>query len=296
MKLNIQKNTTPKSPEGDLFGQQNIPPRKTLKAPFRGLGVLLLALILFAFTAEEKRPVHLFMAGDSTMANKDLYRTITDSVTGISSPELFPERGWGMVLPDFFTDEVVIDNYAKNGRSTRSFIAEGLWDKLISNVQKGDYVIIQFGHNDASIEKKERYATPDEYRKNLQRFVDEAKAKGGIPILATPVVRRKFDESGQISDTHGVYPGIVREVAQEKQVTLVDMTELTREWLNEVGDEASKAYFMHIPAGANRNFPNGLTDNTHYVEAGARHAAALFVAEIEKQKIDGLTIFLRKKH
>jgi lysophospholipase L1-like esterase len=259
------------------------------------LALLLLVFCLFSFMTSRQRPVHIFMAGDSTMANKDLSRPVTDSLTGETFQEYFPERGWGMLLPEFFSDQVVIDNYAKNGRSTRSFIEEGLWDKLIANVQKGDYVIIQFGHNDQSIEKKERYASPENYRKNLIRFVDEVKAKGGIAILATPVVRRKFDETGEISDLHGAYPGIVREVAKEKQVTLVDMTKLTRDWLNETGDEASKKFFMHIPAGTNRNFPTGLTDNTHYVEAGARHAAALFVAEIEKQKIDGLTVFLKKK-
>jgi beta-xylosidase len=95
-------------------------------------------------------------------------------------------------------------------------------------------------------------------------------------------------------DSHGVYPDIVREVAKEKQVALIDMHELTRDWLNDAGEEKSKAFFMHIPAGANRNFPDGLTDNTHYVEAGARHAASLFVAEIEKQHIQGLTSLLKK--
>ncbi|GHT38060.1 hypothetical protein AGMMS49965_00300 [Bacteroidia bacterium] len=261
------------------------------------IALLLLAFALASFASGEKRLVHLFMAGDSTMANKDVYRNVTDSVTGEISPEFFPERGWGMLLPEFFTDQIVIENYARNGRSTRSFIAEGLWDKLISKVQKGDYVVIQFGHNDQSVEKTERYTSPEDYRKNLIRFVDEVKAKGGNPILATPVVRRKFGNNGKIvDDVHGVYPSIVCEVAKEKKVTLVDMTELTRAWINEVGDEASKKFFMHIPKKANRNFPNGLTDNTHYVEAGARHAASLFVAGIQKQKVEGLTSLLKENN
>ncbi|GHT21995.1 hypothetical protein AGMMS4957_11670 [Bacteroidia bacterium] len=261
------------------------------------VALLLLAFVLASFATGEKRLVHLFMAGDSTMANKDVYRNVTDSVTGEISPEFFPERGWGMLLPEFFTDQIVIENYARNGRSTRSFIAEGLWDKLISKVQKGDYVVIQFGHNDQSVEKTERYTSPEDYRKNLIRFVDEVKAKGGNPILATPVVRRKFGETGKIvDDIHGVYPSIVCDVAKEKKVTLVDMTELTRAWINEVGDEASKKFFMHIPKKANRNFPNGLTDNTHYVEAGARHAASLFVADIQKQKVEGLTSLLKENN
>jgi beta-xylosidase/lysophospholipase L1-like esterase len=256
--------------------------------------LLLLAFSLVSLTTSDKRPVRIFMAGDSTMADKVLYKSYKDLKTGEITPEAFPERGWGMLLPEFFTDDVLIENYARNGRSTGSFIREGLWDKLISNLRKGDYVVIQFGHNDTSVEKKDRYTPPDDYRKNLQRFVDETLAKGGIPILCTPVVRRKFDTQGKIVDSHGVYPDIVREVAKEKKTLFIDMHELTRDWMNRVGDEASKAFYMHIPAGINRNFPDGLADNTHYVEAGARYAASLFVSDLEKQNINGLTALLKQ--
>ena len=254
----------------------------------------IIALCLLAFTTSEKRPVHIFMAGDSTMSNKILYRSVKDLKTGEITPESLPERGWGMLLPEFFSNDAVIENYAKNGRSTRSFIEEGLWDKIIAGMQKGDYVIIQFGHNDASIDKKDRYTSPEDYRKNLIKFIDEARAKGGIPILCTPVVRRKFDETGKTVDSHGVYPGIVSQVAKEKQTLFVDMQELTRGWMDRAGEENSKAFYMHIPPGINRNYPDGLTDNTHYVEAGARNAASLFVADIERQKINGLTSLLKK--
>jgi beta-xylosidase/lysophospholipase L1-like esterase len=258
------------------------------------LFLLILLFPFWAFIANEKRPVHLFMAGDSTMADKVLYKPVKNPVTGESLPEPFPERGWGMLLREFFTDEITIDNRAKNGRSTRSFREEGLWNRLLSDLRKGDYVVIQFGHNDASVEKKERYASPEEYKNNLTRFVEEVRAKGGNPVLCTPVVRRKFDAQGKIADSHGIYPELVRQAAKETKTPLIDMHEQTREWLNREGAEQSTAYFMHIPAGVNKNFPAGLTDNTHFVEAGARHAAALFVEEIERQSIKGLTSRLKK--
>ncbi|GHT62379.1 hypothetical protein AGMMS50239_15520 [Bacteroidia bacterium] len=234
------------------------------------------------------------MAGDSTMANKPLYKPVKDPKTGETSPEAFPERGWGMLLPEFFLDDAIVENYARNGRSTRTFIQEGLWSKIVADMQKGDYVIIQFGHNDASVEKEDRYTPPEDYRKNLVKFIDEARAKGGIPILCTPVVRRKFDKEGKIVDSHGVYPDIVRQVAREKQTLFVDMHELTRDWMNQAGEETSKSFHMHIAPGVNRNFPDGLTDNTHYVEAGARKAASFFVEDIERQNIKGLTSLLKK--
>jgi beta-xylosidase/lysophospholipase L1-like esterase len=258
------------------------------------LPLYLLVLCLFAFTADRQRAVYVFMAGDSTMADKVLNKAVKDPATGVVSPEPFPERGWGMMLPAYFGDGVVIKNYARNGRSTRSFRAEGLWDRLVAGVRKGDYVVIQFGHNDSSPEKGDRYSSPDDYRANLIAFVDDVRHRGGIPILCTPVVRRKFDTAGAIVDSHGVYPGIVQQVAAEKGVLFVDMHELTRRWMNEVGDEVSRAFYMHLAAGVNRNFPNGLTDNTHYVEAGARKAASLFVEDLERQKVKGLTALLKK--
>ncbi|NDV47284.1 hypothetical protein D0T49_09530 [Paludibacter sp. 221] len=254
--------------------------------------LVLTALISFSCNTE-KRPLHIFMAGDSTMANKVLYKTVTDSVTGKEIQEDFPERGWGMVLPQFFTDKVVIQNYAKNGRSTRTFISEGLWDSIASNVKQGDYVIIQFGHNDSSEAKKDRYTSPGDYKNNLIKFVDETRAKGGNPILCTPVARRKYKD-GEIVNTHGIYTDLVAEVATEKNVPLVDMYKYTSEWLNETGEENSARFFMNIPAGVNKIYPNGLTDNTHFVQAGAEKAAGFFVEDIKKQQIEGLTKYLKK--
>ena len=255
-------------------------------------GLIFLLLLLASFTSKN-RPVHIFMAGDSTMANKVLYKYVTDLETGEQVPVAFPERGWGMLLSELFTDEVVIDNYAKNGRSTRTFIEEGLWNDLESNIQKGDYVIIQFGHNDASESKKDRYTPPADYKKNLVKFIDETRKKGGTPIICTPVARRKF-ENGKIVNTHGVYVDLVKEVAKEKKVLLIDLFTYTSEWLNKEGEDNSARFFMNLPAGTNKIYPDGLTDNTHFVEAGALTVAGFFNEEIEKQNITGLTQFLKK--
>jgi beta-xylosidase/lysophospholipase L1-like esterase len=259
----------------------------------RILFFLLPALCLLAADAD-RRPVHIFMAGDSTMADKVLYKPVADPQSGALTPEAFPERGWGMLLPEFFSDRAVVENFARNGRSTRSFIREGLWDKLLSGVRKGDYIIIQFGHNDGAENRPDRYTPPDDYRQNLIRFIDESRAKGGIPVLCTPVVRRKFGADGKIDDSHGVYPDVVRQVAKQKKTFLVDMHELTREWMDQEGDVASRRYYMHFPAGVHPHFPNGLSDNTHYVAAGARKAASLFVGDLERQDVRGLTRLLKK--
>jgi lysophospholipase L1-like esterase len=117
------------------------------------------------------------------------------------------------MLPKFFKDgKVTIDNRAQNGRSTRTFISEGRWQSIVDALREGDYVFIQFGHNDESKQKVDRYTSPAEFRNNLIKFVSETRAKKAIPVLFTPVMRRKFDSAGTLQDTHGEYPDIVRTV------------------------------------------------------------------------------------
>src|SRR3546814_592671 len=174
------------------------------------------------------RPKHIFMAGNSTMANKP-YRGSN------------PEKGWGQVLGLYFNEQVKVENHAVNGQSSKSFIDEGKWDNLLQQVQEGDYVIIEFGHNDEKKENPSRYAAPDgAYRQNLKRFVSDVRTKGGIPVLATPIVRRRFDESGQFYDTHGRYPDVVREVAAEEEVHLLDLNRTNRELLITYGAERTR--------------------------------------------------------
>jgi len=204
--------------------------------------------------------IHLM--GDSTMAEKDLSNGN-------------PERGWGMMFQSFLDSEVKVINYAQNGRSTKSFIDLGLWDKVYNAIRPGDYVFIEFGHNDSKADDPARYAPAwGAYQDNLRLFIDKTREKGGIPVLLTPVARRWFKENGLDRGCHGDYPAAMKEIAKEQGVTLLDVTTETLDWLESLGDEASKQYFM-ISTGKN--------DNTHTVAAGARKVTEIVCSLIEKQ-------------
>jgi DNA sulfur modification protein DndE len=237
---------------------------------FRYLFGLSLSLVV-SFAAETAKTPRVYLAGDSTMADKPLD---------------LPERGWGMSLPRFFTDPAMIHNHAVNGRSTKSFIGEGRWEKLVSELRAGDFVIIQFGHNDEKIEDSTRGTDPaTTFRDNLHRFIREARAKQATPILATPVSRRKFDSVGKLVPTHGAYPDAMRAVAREEKVPLLELERATADWLQRAGDEPSKKFFMWIEPGKFEKLPTGSKDDTHFVEARATHVAELAVAQIREQNL-----------
>src|SRR6185436_4636071 len=144
-------------------------------------------------------------------------------------PTKRPETGWGEALQQYFRDDKVkVENHAQNGRSTRTFISEGRWQAIVDKLRKGDYVLIQFGHNDESKDKVDRYTPPEDYRRNLINFIKDVRAKRATPILLTPVMRRRFDKDGKFYDTHGEYPDIVRQVAAEQKVDLIDMHRLSQ--------------------------------------------------------------------
>ena len=217
-------------------------------------------LLLGIWLSASSFTIHLM--GDSTMAEKDL-------------PKAGAERGWGMMLQNFLDPEVKVVNYAKNGRSTKSFIDKGDWTKVYASVKPGDYVFIQFGHNDSKESDPERYAAPwTDYQNNLRRYIDGVREMGGIPVLLTPVARRWFKDGKLDRECHGDYPAAMKAVALEKGVTLLDLTTPTLDWIESLGDEASKAFFM-ISTGKN--------DNTHFVAAGARKAAELVCEKIREQ-------------
>jgi lysophospholipase L1-like esterase len=238
---------------------------------------LLLLLCPFAFA---KEPLTIFLAGDSTMAAK--------------RPEKRPETGWGEFLQQHLDEgKVRVDNHAQNGRSTRTFIAEGRWQAILDKLRAGDYVFIQFGHNDSSKEKVDRYTPPEDYRANLVRFVGEVRARKATPILLTPVMRRRFDKDGRIQDSHGEYPDIVRRVAAEQKVALIDMHRKSERVLVRYGVEESKKLFLQLAAGAHTNYPQGVNDNTHFSPLGAEIMADLAVEGIRERKL-GLSKFLKK--
>jgi len=212
--------------------------------------IAIVCFLLLGFTQMTNKHITIYMIGDSTMADKPL----DDN----------PERGWGQLFPACFDSSVTIENHAKNGRSTKSFIAESLWQQVLVKLQPGDYVFIQFGHNDEKKESPERYTTPEEYGKNLLRFVNESREKGAIPVLCTPIVRRRFDKDGKFFDDHGEYPGAARNVASANNVPLLDMTSLSEKLVGGLGPEDSKKLYLFIKPGEYKSLPEGKEDNTHF--------------------------------
>ena len=222
-------------------------------------------LFIYALTAvwllgSSFTTIHLM--GDSTMAEKDLSNGN-------------PERGWGMMFQNFLDKDVQVVNYAQNGRSTKSFIDRGLWDQVKANLRPGDWVFIEFGHNDAKESDPERYAPAfGAYQENLRTFVAGARAAGAKPVLLTPVARRWFKDGRLDRNCHTDYPAAMKQVAEELDVPLLDITTASLDWLEALGDEGSKPYFM-ISTGKN--------DNTHTVAAGARKVTELVCDQIRAQ-------------
>jgi lysophospholipase L1-like esterase len=224
---------------------------------------------LLAFTPPGKITVYLI--GDSTMSIKDV--------------KAYPETGWGMPFSYFFDESVKVDNRAQNGRSTRTFIEENRWQPVADNLSEGDYVLIQFGHND-EVKTKKSYTTEDEFRKNLIRFITESRAKKANPVLITPVARRQFDAAGKIEGTHTLYSELVRAVANEYKAPLIDLDKQSQELLQTFGPENSKLLFLQLAPGEHPNYPDGKVDNTHFNELGARRMAELVLANIRTLKLD----------
>lgn len=244
-----------------------------------------LSLGLFVLTLtgclQNEQPITVFLAGDSTVADKP-YRDGN------------PEKGWGQVFPLYFMEGVRVENHAVNGRSTKSFIDEGRWQDLLNEVREGDYVFIEFGHNDSKIESEKRYAAAEgAYSDNLRRFVSDVRDREGIPVLLTPIVRRRFDEQGVFYDTHEGYPDAVRKVAAELDVVLIDLHKSTWQMLVDFGPEASKKLFLHIDTTEYGNLKQALADDTHLSPYGAFKVADLVAADLKKF-IPKLAGFLKK--
>ncbi|MDA3615202.1 rhamnogalacturonan acetylesterase [Polluticaenibacter yanchengensis] len=236
--------------------------------------VITTAVVSLAFV-EKLRTVSIWMAGDSTIAAKKQDR--------------YPENGWGMPFASFFdSKKAVVQNEAQNGRSTRTFIEEGRWDKIAKEAREGDYVFIQFGHNDESKEKVDRYTTPEQYKANLARFVNDTRAAKAIPILVTPVSRRKFDKAGNQLETHKEYSPLVKQVADSLKVLFIDLDTKSRELYQKMGEENSKLLFLQLAPNEHPNYPNGVTDNTHFSELGARLIAQIMYKEIVALNIEDL--------
>lgn len=213
--------------------------------------------------------ITLYTIGDSTMANKP-------------NPEVNPERGWGQMLTLFFTDEIKIDNRAVNGRSTRSFRTLNHWQPIYENLKKGDYIFIQFGHNDGKTTDPTRYTNPhSSYRHNLIQYIKETREKGAIPVLLTSIARRKFNNEGVLLDSHGAYTLETRLVAQEYKVPLIDLQYYSELLEESYGVEKSKLLHLQYPKGTHEYYPEGIDDNTHLSVLGATEIAKIVVNELK---------------
>jgi lysophospholipase L1-like esterase len=225
-------------------------------------------LLSFSFLLSENRKIKIFIAGDSTASIKET--------------KAFPETGWGMPFVFFWDSTVTVVNKAKNGRSTSSFRKEGLWQQIMDESAEGDYVFIQFGHND-EVPTKKTYTTETEFKNNLKQYISEARSKKAIPVLLTSMARRKFDFTGKIEGTHDVYAQRTRDVAKEEKVVLFDMDKITQALYQQFGMENSKLLFLQLKPGEHPNHPDGKEDNTHFSEMGARLVAQQVLQEIKKQ-------------
>lgn len=252
------------------------------------LTIIALSLMTLVMMTSSTKQFTIFLIGDSTMANKDIEKAGR-------------ERGWGMALQGFFTENVKIDNRAHNGCSTKSFITDGRWKQVLDDMKPGDYLVIQFGHNDEKKKDTARYTEPGlAFSDNYRMFCREAIAKGVTPIIMNAVVRRNFtkpkkkgektdvdDEalrgttgedshnSDTIVDSHGLWAIAPINVARDMHVAYVDANKITKDLENGLGVEGSKR--LHMCSAVK----NG-KDNTHYTEYGAHQVASLLVDAMAK--------------
>ena len=222
--------------------------------------------LITAFAWPPEKKIKIWLIGDSTMYVKEV--------------KAYPETGWGMPFVFFWDSTVTVDNRAMNGRSTRTFMEEKRWDPVVSEMREGDYVFIQFGHND-EVPTKKSYVPENDFKNNLVKYVTDTRNKKAIPLLITPVARRKFDSSGHVVGTHDVYSGIVRSVAGDQKVMLIDLDKKSQELYEQLGAEQSKLLFMQLKPGDHPNYPEGKDDNTHFNELGARMIAQMVLQEIK---------------
>jgi len=251
--------------------------------------ILLAVLTWLVFTAAiQQKVTTIFIIGDSTAAEKDLSKGS-------------PERGWGMALQCFFDEAFIrVDNHAVNGRSSKSFLDEGRWQKVLDKIKPGDYVIIQFGHNDEKPNPARHTEPGSTFDANLAKFVTETRQMGGIPIVMNPVVRRNFavkavkndddealrnttfkdgakiKEGDMLKDTHGLYAVAPRQVADSLHAYFIDATKITHDLEQGLGVEGSKKLHMWYQPGEHPAVPDGKQDNTHYNIYGAHQVAKLF--------------------
>lgn len=220
----------------------------------------------------------IFLCGNSTVVDQDNE----------------PWASWGQIIPAYFNEQVSFANYAESGESANTFVAALRLKKIMSVIKPGDYVFIEFGHNDQKQtgEGKGPYL---HYYNTLLQMVTETREKGGFPVLLTPTQRRSFNNQGKIIDTHGEYPEAMRKLAADLKVPLIDLHSDTRILYEALGEENSKRAFVHYPANTFTNQPIALEDNTHFNAYGANLIAKCVIEGIIKHNLP-IKQYLRKGH
>lgn len=216
----------------------------------------------------DEQKVQVWIASDSTAADYP--------------PESMPMIGWGQRLGRYLDEKVILRNEAMNGRSSKSFIQEGRLARIEEQIGPGDYLFIQFGHNDAKLDEERHTEADGDYAVYIQRYIDTAKNAGAIPVLITSLERRHVDESGLFVPTHGAYPEAIRRIAADQQLALIDLCAKSMELYQRLGVEASKRLFAWFAPGEQPNYPEGLQDNTHLCEYGASVIAGLVAVGIRE--------------
>jgi lysophospholipase L1-like esterase len=249
------------------------------------MSVFKLLFLFFSFVllscSSSQKVIRVFIAGDSTAQGYDTTKTL--------------QRGWGQCLEGYFDSKVQVVNLAKAGRSSGSYINEGRWDTLIANVKKGDFVMIQFGHNDTS-KNPERYVSPEGYVQNLLRFCNETRAKKAHPIILTSIVMREFknDTLKTLRPHFAEYVGLARQTAEKIGVPLIDLNKMTADTVRALGDEASKKLYFWVKEGESPNPKEVKQDDTHLCQPGACLYAGYVAASIRKQHLKPLSLHLKK--
>lgn len=215
--------------------------------------------------------ISIFLVGDSTVAT--------------NYEDTFPQTGWGQMLCKFITRPMLIKNHGINGRSSKSFINEGRLNTISKEITTGDFLFIQFGHNDEK-DDPEKYTDPNtSYKDNLKLFINIANTRGATPVLISPVTRRSFDLAGKIINTHKGYTQAVGELAKELNIAYIDLFMKSKILLEELGDEKSKELFLWLKPGEYQNFKTGITDNTHFSQKGAYEIAKLIIQGVKEENL-----------
>ncbi|WP_447642978.1 MULTISPECIES: rhamnogalacturonan acetylesterase [Chitinophagaceae] len=238
--------------------------------------LLIVIVLTMAFISSQR--VTIYMIGDSTMS--------------VKQAKAYPETGWGMMFSAYFKESVTIRDLALNGRSTKSFrhdvdektgTVTDHWQPILDALKPGDYVFIEFGHNDEKINKSAVGTTISEFKSNLVQYVNETKTHRAFPILLTPIVRRVFKD-GVLQDTHGAYADAVRQVADSLNVPLIDLQKSSSKLVQDLGETGAIQLYNYVDSG-NINYPNGKKDDTHLNPNGADKIAALAADGLKKLHI-----------